>query len=250
MSFTKKVMRAYFNFVYNPIYDFTTARLHRYHKLQQTCIGKLEFKNNDTILCVGVGTGNEIVRILEMNKEVNIVGVDYSRSALQKAHAKAIMSGRQIKVINMDAQHLEFSAGTFDKILCLHVMDFVEDNRQATKEIFRVLKDEGQFVITYPSDKEGPKLGCNLLRDAVRTDLSTEKNRAKAILGFTAHILTGFVYLPLILRTKKRAYTRRELRTLIAHSTNGGFKIDEDPVYQDFIVYGRKSSKGVMSHAS
>jgi ubiquinone/menaquinone biosynthesis C-methylase UbiE len=250
MSFTKKVMRAYFNFVYNPIYDFTTARLHRYHKLQQKCIGKLEFNDNDTMLCVGVGTGNEIVRILEMNKKVNIVGVDYSETALQKAHAKAIMSGREIEVINMDAQHLEFPGGTFDKVLCLHVMDFVEDNRQATSEIFRVLKDGGQFVITYPSDKEGPKLGCNLLRDAVRTDLSTEKRRAKAILGLTAHILTGFVYLPLILRTKKRAYTRRELRALIAHSTNGGFKIDEDPIYQDFIVYGRKSSKGVLSHAS
>ena len=129
MSFTKKVIRAYFNLVYNPIYDFTTARLPRYHKLQQTCINKLEFNDNDTMLCVGVGTGNEIVRILEMNKKVNIVGVDYSETALQKAHAKAIMSGRQIKVINMDAQHLEFPAGTFDKILCLHVMDFVEDNR-------------------------------------------------------------------------------------------------------------------------
>jgi len=250
MSFNKKVIRAYFNFVYNPIYDFTTARLHRYHKLQQTCIGKLEFKNNDTILCVGVGTGNEIVRILEMNKKVNIVGVDYSGSALQKAHAKAIMSGRQIKVINMDAQHLEFPAGTFDKILCLHVMDFVEDNRQATSEIFRVLKDGGQFVITYPSDKDGLNLGRNLLRDAIRTNLSTGKHRSKAILGLIAHILTGFVYLPLILRTKKRAYTRCELRALIAHSTNGGFKIDEDPIYQDFIVYGRKSSKGVLSHAS
>ncbi|TET41722.1 MAG: methyltransferase domain-containing protein, partial [Dehalococcoidia bacterium] len=152
--------------------------------------------------------------------------------------------------INMDAQHLEFPAGTFNKVLCLHVMDFVEDNWQATSEIFRVLKDGGQFVITYPSDKDGLNLGRNLLRDAVRTELSTGKHRNKAILGLIAHILTGFVYLPLILRTKKRAYTRRELRALIAHSTNGGFKIDEDPVYQDFIVYGRKSSKGVMAHAS
>jgi hypothetical protein len=31
---------------------------------------------------------------------------------------------------------------------------------------------------------------------------------------------------------------------MIAQLTNGGFQVEEDPVYQDFIVYGRKSTKG------
>jgi len=32
--------------------------------------------------------------------------------------------------------------------------------------------------------------------------------------------------------------------------TNGGFQIEEDPVYQDFIVYGRKSIEGGQSNVT
>ncbi len=60
----------------------------------------------------------------------------------------------------------------------------------------------------------------------------------------------GFVYLPqLIFRPKKRVYSRRELKAMIAQLTDGGFQIEEEPVYQDFIVYGRKSTKGGKSDA-
>ena len=57
MDFTRKLMQAYFNYAYNPVYDFTTARLSRYRKLQRTCVGKLELKDNDKVLCVGLGNG-------------------------------------------------------------------------------------------------------------------------------------------------------------------------------------------------
>ena len=133
MSFTEKLIRVYFNFVYNPVYDFTTARLNRYRRLQRTCVGKLEFRDNDAVLCVGLGTGNEIFYILQMNRNVNIVGVDYSNTALQKAYKKASGLGKEIEVLTMDARRLEFAAESFDKVLCLHVMDFVEDNRDVTR---------------------------------------------------------------------------------------------------------------------
>jgi hypothetical protein len=34
--------RAYFDLVYNPLYDATTARLSRYKTLQQECLGALD----------------------------------------------------------------------------------------------------------------------------------------------------------------------------------------------------------------
>ncbi|GAI99358.1 unnamed protein product, partial [marine sediment metagenome] len=84
MSFAERLMQAYFNFAYNPVYDFTIARLNRYRKLQERCVNKLEPEDNDRMLCVGLGTGNEISHILEMNKNVCIIGIDYSHTALQK----------------------------------------------------------------------------------------------------------------------------------------------------------------------
>ena len=240
MSFAGKLLQTYFNIAYNRVYDFTTARLTRYQKLQGTCIGNLELRDNDRVLCVGLGTGNELFHILKMNRNVNIVGIDYSKTALRKAYQKALRWGKEIDVLIMDAQHLEFGAGSFDKVLCLHVMDFVEQDREVTSEILRVLKKGGQFVVTYPSAKEGPKLGCNLLRDSIRDNLDSGKHPIRAFLEFTAQVVMGTVYLPLLLRPRKKSYSRRELQMLMAELTTGDFQIKDDAVYQDFIVYGRK----------
>jgi len=250
MSFSGKLMQAYFNYAYNPVYDFTTAQLNRYCKLQETCISKLEWKDDDEVLCVGVGTGNEVVRILQVNENVKIVGVDYSTAALRKAHKKALRLGKEIEITNMDARRLEFANSSFDKVICLHVMDFIEQPWEVTSEIFRVLKDAGQFVITYPSDKEGPKLGFNLLRDSIRHGRDSGKHSITTCLKFAARLVAGPVYLPILLRPNKRSYSTVELEKMITEVTSGDFHIEEDAVYQDLIVYGTKVTKGGKSNAS
>ncbi len=239
MSFAEKLLQAYFNYVYNPVYDFTTGRLNRYQKLQGSCINKLDLKEGDKILCVGLGTGNEILHILRKNSNVKIVGVDYSNTALRKAYKKALKSGKEIDLFLMDARHLEFPAESFDKVLCLHVIDFVGESKEVNSEIIRVLKKGGQYVITYPSDKEGPNLGRNLLKDSLLSSLSSGKHTLKAYLEFAAQFVVGCVYLPLLLRPKKRFYSRHELESILFKLADD-FKIEEEPVYQDFIVYGIK----------
>jgi len=240
MNTTGKLMQVYFNHAYNPIYDFATGRLNRYRQLQERCVDKLELKDKDRVLCVGVGTGNEILHILQRNRNVSIVGVDYSCTALQKARRKALAWGKEIDVLIMDARHLEFAAGSFDKVLCLHVMDFVEENEKVTNEILRVLKDGGQFVITYPSDKEGPRLAVNLLSDSVRHSINSGKHCVRALLESLAQMLVGIVYLPLLCRPRRKSYSHSELEAMITQLTTGDFQIEEDSVYQDFIVYGEK----------
>jgi len=244
MSFATKLMQAYFNYAYNPVYDFTTARLSLYRKLQGRCVSRLELRDNDKVLCVGLGTGNEIFHILQMNRNVDIIGIDYSSTALRKAYKKALRLGKEIELFLMDARSLEFAAGSFDKVICLHVMDFIEENREVTSEILRVLKKGGQFVITYPSDKEGPKLGWNLLKDRLRNNPSSGKYSIRAFLEFVAQVVVGSVYLPLLLRPKKRFYSCGELEAIITELTTADFQIEEEVVYQDFIVYGRKSTEG------
>ena len=233
-------MQTYFNIAYNQVYDFTTARLNCYRKLQERCVGKLELQDNDKVLCVGIGTGNEVFHILEMSRNVSITGVDYSSTALRKAYNKALRLGKEIDVLIMDARRLEFAAGSFDKVLCLHVMDFIPENTEVTSEILRVLKKGGQFVITYPSDKEGARLGFNLLKDGIHHYMDSGKHRISSFLEFVTQMVVGIVYLPLLFRLKKRFYSLAQLEAIITESTTGDFQIEEDPVYQDFIVYGKK----------
>jgi len=66
MTFAGKLTRVYFDVVYNRVYDFTTGRLNRYRRLQRMCVGKLGLKNHDKVLCVGLGTGNEVLHILRI----------------------------------------------------------------------------------------------------------------------------------------------------------------------------------------
>ncbi len=239
MTFTEKVIQVYFNIAYNPVYDFIVARLSIYRRLQKRCISKFELGNNAKVLCVGIGTGNEIPCILEINRNVNITGIDYSSTALRKANKKAIRLGIEIELLLMNAQSLEFAAETFDKALCLHLMDFVYENRTVTREIFRVLKPGGQFVITYPSDKEGLKLGCNIFRDHIYSNFSSRKHRIVALFVALAQVMISPIFAPLLLRPKKRVYSRQELETTIMEFT-GHFQLEEDATYQDYIAYGRK----------
>jgi ubiquinone/menaquinone biosynthesis C-methylase UbiE len=238
MSLAGRLAQTYFNIAYNQVYDSTTARLGIYQKLLKTCIGKLELRDNDKVLCVGLGTGNEVLHILQRNRNVNIVGVDYSHTALRKAYQKALMWGNEIEVLMMDARHLEFGAGTFDKVLCVHVIDFIAESMEVTSETLRVLKKGGEFVVTYPSEKEGAKLAANILKDLFHHNMSS-RNHISGLLTFLRQTVMGAVYLPLLLR-QRRFYSRLELQSIFAQLTSEPCKIEEYPAYQDFIVYGRK----------
>jgi len=234
-------MQAYFDFLYNPVYDITTARLNRYRESQRRCIGEFEFNDGDTILCVGIGTGNEVLHILQANRNVKIVGIDYSKTAVQKAYKKALALGKKIEVFRMDARCLKFPAESFDKVLCFHVIDFVEDGREVTREILRVLKGGGQFLITYPSDKEGPKLGYKLLKDSI---YHSGKKPTKTILDLALQMVVGIVYIPLLLRPRRQSYSHDDLEGMLTELAGNNFQIEEDAVYQDFIICGRKLTGG------
>lgn len=210
-------MQAYFNYAHNPVYDFAVGPLNRYRRLQEICIGKLEFEDNDKVLCVGPGTGNEIFRILEMNTNVGIAGIDYSYTVLHKTYKKVLALGKEIE--------------------------------KATSEILRGLKNGGQFVITYPSSEDGAKLGINLPKDSIRHNVNAGKNHFRAFIESLGEMLAGTVYLPLLLRPEKRNFSHLDLKAMIIQLTGVDFQIKENPVYQDFIAHGRKSNEGGKSNA-
>jgi ubiquinone/menaquinone biosynthesis C-methylase UbiE len=222
------------------VYDSTTARINSYHSLQQKCISKLKFEDSDRVLCVGIGTGNEILHIFQANESVNIVGIDYSNSALKRAHQKALKLGKEIQVSTMDVQDMNFKAASFDKVVCLHVMDFLINPEVATSEIFRVLKDGGQFVVTYPFSVENIRMAKNLVKGNPDNNSKLWKSRAGMFRNSLSMIMTGFIYLPLFFRPGKVCYRSEKIQTIITDFVNASFQIEEDHTYHNLIVYGRK----------
>ena len=236
---SKKLLRLYFNLIYNPLYDLTVAQISSYQRFQRECIDKLQFESDDSVLCVGVGTGNEILRIMERNCDVSIVGVDTSLKALRRAYHKARRHGKDIDIFRMDAHRLELADESFDKVLCVHVMGFLEDDRTATQEIIRVLKRGGQFVITYPSGA-GFKLGGEIAR-SVWCDLRSGRYGKVARQCF-ATVVGGIAYAPAAswVRPRQGFYSWESLKGMLDTLGLRDYHIDEDRPYQDFIVYGEK----------
>ena len=237
---SKKLMQLYFNLIYMPLYDHTTAQTSPYQRLQRECIDKLQFDGGESVLCVGVGTGSEILSISGKGNGVRITGIDTSPQALHRARQKAFKHGKEITAIQMDAQRLEFDNENFDKLFCVHVMGFLEDDRTATREAMRVLKKGGQYVITYPSGSGSFELTGEIARNIWR-DLKAGR-LLKAANQCFATMIAGMVYIPGAswVKPRKGFYLQKNLEDMLNELGFRGYCIEEDRAYQDIIVYGKK----------
>lgn len=240
MQISQNFFKIYFDIAYNRVYDFTTARTIAYDNLQKTCVNKLSIKDSDLLLCAGLGTGNEIAKIFSLNANVKICGVDFSKRALNKAYAKALKLGKEIEVLEADVRHLKFQTGTFDHVLCIHLMDFVKEPQQITQELLRTLRAGGKFVVTFPSNSEGVKLGLSILKEEIDHNRSLGKSFLRSSVELTARFIIGLVYIPILFRRGKKYYSHSELDQIIQELNPASYKIEEFPIYGDFIVSGSK----------
>lgn len=247
MLLRERLARAYFNSVYNPLYDATTARLTKYAEGHETLVQSLNVAPGLRILCAGLGTGNELTRLRAQEPLLYLVGIDLSRTALQSAGLKSVEHARTTSLALMDAECLAFDAEKFDRVLCYHVLDFVSTPELVVSELLRVLKAGGRFVISFPAGAEGAGLGASLLSHSLHPSTQRPGHRAAR---FVRTILTGLVYLPLTLRHRPTIYTPDKLETLLRSHGAVDVAIASDPVYRDHIASGVKKKKGDIADAT
>lgn len=233
--------RAYFDLVYNPLYDATTARLSRYKGLQRRCLQALDLGEARGLLCVGLGTGNELVAALRAAPRLEVSGIDLSPSALAASRRKLRRIGRTADLQVMNATAIAYPDNRFDRVLCMHVLDFVDDPGRAAREIVRVLRPGGRFVVTLPSGLEGIALGVSLARDEVRATLRGGRHPISVVFDLLAKFILGLVYVPLLARKGRRCFTARQVQRSFEGLPVRGLSIEEDRAYQDFIVTGEKA---------
>lgn len=91
----------------------------------------------------GLGYFSEMANKLD----ADVTGVDVGES-LVKITKKRVPRGKFVKA---SASQLPFNSGTFDVVLCTEVIEHVENQNEALKELSRVLKRNGILVITTPN---------------------------------------------------------------------------------------------------
>src|SRR4029453_9114189 len=93
------------------------------------------------VLEVGVGTGRNLDRYPD---GVRLVGIDLSPAMLDLAKARARQLGRDVDLRLGDAQALGFASESFDTVVVTLALCAVPDDRQAIREVARVLRPAGR----------------------------------------------------------------------------------------------------------
>ncbi len=83
----------------------------------------------------------------------NVTLSDLSPGMVDAAWRNLVVTGRNFKFEEIDAQSIPYPDGTFDAVIANHMLYHVPDRKQALKEIWRVLKADGVlFAATLGKD--------------------------------------------------------------------------------------------------
>lgn len=110
---------------------------------------KIEIKSDAPILDIGCGGGQTIHMLASQNKHQEIYGIDYSQQAVEtsiQTNSKTISEGR-VKITQGDVSALRFEEEFFGTITAIQTHYFWPDIENAVKEIVRVLRVDGTFVM-------------------------------------------------------------------------------------------------------
>lgn len=114
-------------------------------KLFRNIIAEMDLPSNASILDIGTSTGTNLRLLKEMGYS-NVEGLDFHDEAIRWCAEKGLGIVRKGDICN-----IPFPDATLDLILATDIIEHVDDDESALKEICRVLKDDGKAIITVPA---------------------------------------------------------------------------------------------------
>ncbi len=138
-----------------PFYDKIFGKIF-YSRLSHV-IKALKLPRGAKVLELGVGTGTSFPAY---PVHCEVIGVDLAPDMLAHARTKIRNNGwTHLKVLKMDALHLDFPDDSFDYIMAFHVVTVVPDPIRMMEEAQRVCRPGGRIVIVNHFTSESPILG-------------------------------------------------------------------------------------------
>jgi ubiquinone/menaquinone biosynthesis C-methylase UbiE len=122
----------------------------------QFTVDAIPKKNVFCIVEAGIGSGKALELCAKRFPEVILYGVDISKSMLLKAkirNRKSIRKGNMI-VYHSDISKLPLVDQSVDVLYTINTLYFWNDPDLVFKEIRRVLKNEGQFILSFNPKEE------------------------------------------------------------------------------------------------
>ena len=119
----------------------------------------IEIRNNYICLDIGCGGGANVKRLLAKTPYGKVTGIDYSEISVIKSQKinKEEIENKRCKILQGNVMKLPFGNETFDIITAFETIYFWPDINEAFKQVYRVLKVSGTFMICNESNGENSK---------------------------------------------------------------------------------------------
>jgi phosphatidylethanolamine/phosphatidyl-N-methylethanolamine N-methyltransferase len=125
-----------------PVYDATVGRF--FLPGRERAMKLLNLQSGERVLLVGVGTGADLPLLPQ---RVQVVGVDLSPDMLAKARQKLPLPGREVTLLQGDAQQLLVKEASTDAVIFNLILTVIPDGAACLRENLRALKPDGRAVV-------------------------------------------------------------------------------------------------------
>ncbi|WP_158655149.1 class I SAM-dependent methyltransferase [Flavivirga eckloniae] len=120
----------------------------------------LQLGDSDKVLEVGMGNGKFIKDILSYGDNISYTGIDISETMIveaKKLNEKPIDS-RRVDIIHASIEKMPFWEEQFNKVCTINTVYFWKAPLIALSEVYRILTEDGVFVLSFRPYIEGQSL--------------------------------------------------------------------------------------------
>jgi len=131
-------------------HTFTRFELRRRKEIVFTFIEKINSEKIKRTLDLGCGAGQYLIQLSSMDFEC--FGADISEEMLKITREKFIFHKiKDVTLINSDCYELPIEDNYFDLIICIGVLEYLDNETQALLEMMRTMKPGGFAIVTFPN---------------------------------------------------------------------------------------------------
>lgn len=151
--------------------DYDQKRFWPFYFSNAAVLQTVNPQESSSILDVGCGTGILLQQMAQLNKGLNLCGLDISPKMVEVTRAKL---GTLAKVQQGSANNFPYADNMFDYVTCATSFHHYPNPDNSLREMFRVLKSGGKLVVLDPFTNGRPRKVICAILDTVFDEKGTK----------------------------------------------------------------------------